>query len=350
MSELLYEVDTLAGLEELASEEISSHGGSITYRAPGVVQFTHPQVEALLPHLNTALSAYAVVPFDIPRPRALLGDQHFRVLLQHVKFAIGVMRRFSPCPMQRPQPPATLLLAAAGAETAVMQRLRDALAQHTHTQPVSAEGELLVRVRRAAVGWEVLIRLTKRPLAARPWRRCQFHGTLQATVAYVVAQLSAPQPTDVFLNVACGAGSILFERARIGPAQRLIGCDTSPSALRCARLNAAAYKDCYGGVDFELHDWDATALPLPEGSIDAICADLPFGHQVGSHVENVKLYPAILREAARVSRPGARMVLLSTEVRLLEEVIRAQSLWQPLTRLRVNLGGLLPLIVALERR
>ncbi len=349
VSDRIYEADTLAGLEDLTAQMITSYRGDIIRRAPGVLQFTHPQVETLIPHLNTALAAYVVIPFDIPRPHALLGDQNLRALLRQVDFAVDVMRRLSPCPMRRPQPPTTLLLAAAGADTPIMQRLRDAIAKHTRTQPVELEGELLVRVRRASVGWEVLVRLTRRPLAARPWRRCQFPGTLQATVAYAMAQLTAPRQEDVFLNVGCGAGTLLFERARIGPARRLIGCDVSPSALRCARTNAAAYQECYGPAPFELHPWDATALPLPDASVDALCADLPFGHHVGSHVDNERLYPAILREAARVARLGARFVVISAELRLLEEVIHAQKQWVARKRMRVNLGGLWPLIVALER-
>ena len=45
-------------------------------------------------------------------------------------------------------------------------------------------------------GWEALVRLTPRPLSARPWRVCNLPGALDATAAHAMARLSAPlQPT-----------------------------------------------------------------------------------------------------------------------------------------------------------
>ena len=80
-----------------------------------------------------------------------------------------------------------------------------------------------------------------------------------------------------------------------------------------------------------------------------ISADLPFGHLVGSHEENLSLYPDLLAEAARVARPGARSVLLSHEVRLMERLLAQQSSWKLEQMVRVDLGGLFPRIFQLRR-
>ncbi|RRR75605.1 MAG: RNA methyltransferase, partial [Candidatus Viridilinea halotolerans] len=87
----------------------------------------------------------------------------------------------------------------------------------------------------------------------------------------------------------------------------------------------------------------------PNASINAINADLPFGHLVGSHDENVRLYPALLDEAARVARPDARCALLSHEVRLMERLLAERPQWQVEQALRVDLGGLYPRIFLLRR-
>src|SRR5947208_2669780 len=78
-------------------------------------------------------------------------------------------------------------------------------------------------------------------------------------------------------------------------------------------------------------------------------ADLPFGHLVGSHEENVALYPAILREAARVARREAPFVLITHEVRLTEALLAASPEWATDAMLRVTLGGLHPRIFVLRR-
>jgi tRNA G10 N-methylase Trm11 len=78
-------------------------------------------------------------------------------------------------------------------------------------------------------------------------------------------------------------------------------------------------------------------LPLADGTVDALTVDLPFGQLVGSHATNVELYPALLAEAARVARPGARLVAISQQVRLLERSVDAQH-WSTEEVLRPTLS------------
>ena len=103
-------------------------------------------------------------------------------------------------------------------------------------------------------------------------------------------------------------------------ADRLVGCDLDSEAIACAARNVEAA----GLANVELTDWDATQLPLPDASVDALTVDLPFGQLVGSHAANAELYPALFAEAARVARPGARLVAISQQVRLLERSLDRQ--------------------------
>jgi 23S rRNA G2445 N2-methylase RlmL len=170
-------------------------------------------------------------------------------------------------------------------------------------------------------------------------------GALQATVAHAMAGLSNPKPNDIVLNVCCGSGTLLIERGVLAPAQRLIGCDINAQSLACAERNVSTWRA--GGA--ELYDWDAARLPLEDNSVSALLADLPFGNRVGSHEDNRALYPAVLHEAGRVAKAGARFVVISAEVKLLQAALQAQTAWQVQKTLRVNLSGLQPMIAVLEK-
>jgi 23S rRNA G2445 N2-methylase RlmL len=335
------EIVVPAGLEALARTEMQRITGLRLdpVHKDGVIGATMYGALQALFQLRCVTSIYAVRRFAIPRPRALLGDEHLRAVLA----TIEMVRWLHPAGTFR-----TLFLSAAGAESSVLQRFKHELCTRLGLMPGGEDGDLLIRLRPAPDrdGWEVLVRLTPRPLATRLWRVCNREGALSGPVAYAMAVLSKPRDNDRVLNVGCGSGSLIIERLFAGPAARVVGCDTDSEALACAQQNLAA-----AGFSnrVELYDWDACSLPLPSASIDVVLADLPFGHLVGSHATNLTLYPALLAEAARVTRPGGRAVLISHEVRLMERLLAELPGWCVEQQLRVNLRGLYPRIFVLRR-
>jgi 23S rRNA G2445 N2-methylase RlmL len=335
------EVIVSQGLEPIARAELRRLGPAARlgpHASPTLIALDYQgELRALL-GLRVAQSVYMVRHFAVPRPKALLGDEHFRAMLAMIE----QVRRLHP-----PEAFRSLFLSAAGADSAVLTRLKADLASRAGLAVGADDGDLLLRLRRAGAGWELLVRLSPRPLATRPWRICNREGALNGAVAHAMALLSLPQPDDRFLNLGCGSGSLLVERLLAGPARQAFGCDNDLRALACAKANVAAA----GLLDrCALHSWDMRALPLANASVDAISADLPFGHLVGSHAENLLLYPAVLDEAARVARQGARCVLLSHEVRLMERLLAAHPAWAVGEVISIDLGGLRPRIFVLERR
>jgi SAM-dependent methyltransferase len=166
--------------------------------------------------------------------------------------------------------------------------------------------------------------------------------------------LAAPAPGERYLNLACGSGTLLVERLALGPVRWALGCDLDAQVLACARANLAA-ADLIGRA--RLIQADAGRLPLPDAACDAITADLPFGQLVGSHAENEQLYPRLLAEATRVAAPGARLVLITHEIRLLDRLLAEPALaaaWRRAETIRVTLpfgaGGLNQRIFVLHRR
>jgi demethylmenaquinone methyltransferase / 2-methoxy-6-polyprenyl-1,4-benzoquinol methylase len=98
----------------------------------------------------------------------------------------------------------------------------------------------------------------------------------------------------VLIDLGCGTGDLTVEAAATGA--RAIGFDVSVGMLREARGRDAPCT------------WvraDALALPLRDGCCDAVVS--------GFALRNLTDVAAALREAARVSKPGARLALLEVD-------------------------------------
>lgn len=339
---MIYEVEFATGLIDIVREEVRQFIGKKghiigSYREDSL-QFTFKEDSTALLELKTVIAVYQVVQFDIPRPKALLGHQHFHKLLGVIEPLLEVDQYNS------------LYLSAAGSDSSVMTRIKTELSEHLKLTVEEDEGDLLLRMRRTpktAQGWDVLVRLTPRPLATRDWRVCNYEGALNASVASAIITLTNPTIEDRFLNIGCGSGTIMIERQQYAPAKTIIGCDISEDALYCSRLNIKEAKI----RNIQLLDSDAIQLPLADSSIDKLVADLPFGYLSGSHDENQWLYPAILTESARVARYGATFVIITHEVRLIEGILDSSTDWRLMAEpLKITLSGLHPRIYLLERQ
>ena len=339
------ELEVLPGLKPFALDELDAHHHKMATvlpdDEPDSMRFRYRGSLHDLLGLRMAVAAYVVIVYDIPRPKALLGHQHLHRLLD----AITQVQSLHPAGAFR-----TFRFSAAGRESAVFGRLRDEIAAATGLINVPDDADLLLRVRPStfeAEAWDVLVRLSPRPLATRAWRACDLPGALNATIAAAMVEMMRPRADDRFLNLMCGSGTLLVERLTWLAAQRAVGCDIDGTALDCARQNVAA-AGLAGNV--ELFHMDATRLAFEEGAFDAICADLPWGQLVGSHTANETLYPRVLEEAARVAAPAARLAIITHEVKLFEGLIAGHAhLWTLEDIVKLFQGGLHPRIYMFRR-
>jgi demethylmenaquinone methyltransferase/2-methoxy-6-polyprenyl-1,4-benzoquinol methylase len=98
-------------------------------------------------------------------------------------------------------------------------------------------------------------------------------------------------PNDLAIDVACGTGDLAALATRAGT--RVVGIDFAAAMLAGASSRATGA---------QLVRADATALPVASASADAVTC--------GFALRNFVAIPPMLAEAARVLRPGGRLVLL----------------------------------------
>lgn len=346
-----FEAEVLPGLAPFARAELARIAGVRVARAAGdeagadALPFGYAGRALPLASLRTVTAVNRVLSFDVPRPKALLGDAHLRTLLRESRAVLAAAE----------EPMRGLRLEAAGSDSPVMRRLRAALAEALGLADDPEEGEFRLRLRpgpggAAHGGWQAAVRLTPRPLSARAWRVCNRPGGLNACVAAAAWALVGHDPAQRVLNAMCGSGTLLVERAALGPAQRLVGLDSGPEALACseANLNAA-------GVRAELLPGDATGTPFADGAFDAVVADPPWGDAVGDRESVAALQPAFLREAARLLAPGGRLLVVTHALRAFESALaevgeEVGHVWSDEASLRVFHGGHRPALRMMRKR
>jgi arsenite methyltransferase len=112
----------------------------------------------------------------------------------------------------------------------------------------------------------------------------------------LVRQAVAGSAGERILDVGCGPGFYVAELLEeVGPTGWVVGVDASPQTLALARRRTD------GADNVQLHQADATQLPVPDASFDAALSV-----QVLEYVADVD---AALAELRRALRPGGRLVV-----------------------------------------
>ncbi|MGH3713112.1 MAG: TRM11 family SAM-dependent methyltransferase [Micromonosporaceae bacterium] len=147
------------------------------------------------------------------------------------------------------------------------------------------------------------LRLSDASMRQHRGREVERAGALRPTVAAMMVTL-AGQPDGALLDPCCGSGTILGEALALGW-RNVRGGDIDPEAVEIARRNVPGAR-----VD----QWDARQLNLPDSSVGAVVANLPFGQQFEVQGSMSKWLTDALAEMARVTRPGGRLVLLAPKI------------------------------------
>lgn len=155
--------------------------------------------------------------------------------------------------------------------------------------------------------------------AQRFGRLARLPATTPPVVAAGVLRLVKLGAGDLLLDPCAGVGTLPIVAAVTHAQGRALAVDADPEAVTTAAANVAALGL---GERVEVRRGDARRLDRPDGSVPRVATDLPFGKKVGSTADNRQLYPAVLRELARVLTPDGRAVLLTDDKRTFTDAVR----------------------------
>jgi Putative RNA methylase family UPF0020/HEAT repeats len=200
-----------------------------------------------------------------------------------------------------------------------------------------------------ATTWDVIVDDDARGMLVVPrrladprfaYRVADVPAASHPTVAAALAWVAEARPDDRVWDPFCGSGVELVERARRGPARRLLGSDVDGDALAAARANLAA-----AGVAAELVVADARSHA--PGPIDLIVTNPPLGSRV--RLDAAALLVAALPGFARTLAPRGRLVWITPAPRKTSPVAEGLGLVRRQT-MAVDLGGVRGQLERWDRR
>src|SRR5262245_26893020 len=335
----------LAGLEPVAAEEIARDlGGDVKRTGRGLVVFRVPEISPALLQLRTTEDVFLLAwGTDKLTYRAEDLDKIRRWTAREANWEILLRIHHSVHPKPRGKPTYRLVTQMTGvhgyrridAGKALAQGLAGKLPASWRPAEENAAVEVWLTIHGATAVCG--LRLSDRTMRHRKYKHEHLPASLRPTLAAAMVRLAEARPGQVVLDPMCGAGTILAEQLEVGwwpgaGAVQVGGGDLDRAALRAAAGNLRRLGQPL------LARWDATRLPLADGSVDRIVSNPPFGKQLGRPEDVGPLYRRALTEYDRVLRPGGRAVLLASNAAALKEAGRAVG-WKPGRQVRVRVLG-----------
>ena len=133
-----------------------------------------------------------------------------------------------------------------------------------------------------------------------------------------------------------GVGTIPIEGSQVYPSSTFLCSDIHYKSIEMAQENIENFVD--NGNVFCMRG-NVKKLYLSEDSVDVVVTDLPYGVRHSSHKKNLSLYKEMMEELSRITKSGATVVLYTTEVGIIHEILKEQASWKLLNSLGIDNSG-----------
>lgn len=302
---LFYEVTCCEGLERFVQRELRRSFGERhklnSARAKGEILLSATAPLPEIVELKTAQEAFRVLPFEVTRPRGLLEPLKLREIVTAISL---IIKNGKGVRMQ------SFRVGAAGADSKDLKRFRETISAETKLREDEESGELLIRLRRSKIhreGWDVLLRLTGKPLHVRNWRKSDYRGALDPTIARAMVELLSAKANYVVIDPMCGSGTLLIEQIEMLKPAAAIGVEIEKSALTAAKSNTTGVRGA-GAITFIRGN--GCMLPFADNSADAMLVNPPWGEAIKSKVKIEELYSTLVKESARILKKRGRLCII----------------------------------------
>lgn len=293
---------------------------------------------AKLETLKTISCVYSLFTCNGKKPTTILGDVNLKPILAEINFFKEKFNLDS------------FRLSIPGKSTTIAQTIIETISNRTGLEYVEDTGKLLIRARKSIYAddsWDVLIRNSIFPLSRRNWRIHDFRGAVNANIASAMIYMSQPNKNDNFINLMSGSGTLLIERGLAMPANKIIGVESNNNTLNICRENIEAAKI----ENIKLYNDDIRTLKIEDIKFDTIVSDPPWGETILNKDELKNLYYCLFELSNNISNPNANLIILSQEIKLMENLItKFSSSWELVNELRVFQGGYHPHIYHFSKK
>ena len=178
----------------------------------------------------------------------------------------------------------------------------------------------------------------ERPLHEREYKVFIHPTSLNPIIAFSMVKLAKVRSGDKVLDPMCGSATILIECGLVYKDVELYGVDINPEFIKGAYINVKK-----AGLEsrIKLIVGDATKLSeyFPHNFFDVVISNLPYGIKAHSPYPIAKLYYSFLKELRKVIKNDAKIVLLTSKTKILEEAIKRNNYRIIETRV-IEQGGL----------
>ncbi|MGI6681490.1 MAG: methyltransferase domain-containing protein [Bdellovibrionota bacterium] len=341
MNTLLFACDCLKGTKDFAQAEILKLGKNTQIfdtNDDELIIFSANEDYGKLKTLKKIVNIYYLLCYKVKGPGSLLNIKYLSDICLHIQKASENSLDFKP---------SSFRISAAGSASETFKTIAEKITHFTGLTCDNQNGDMLIRFRRTPnknfLAWEVLIRVSSRPLSYRSWRTKNFRGALNPIIANVLYDLIKPKKGDKLLNAMCGSGTILIEAGNRNKLSKIVGVDNNEEVLKICDAHILNSKL----KNIEVYNMDARKLNFSDSEFDIALSDLPWGENIGNIKDNFKLYEDVLKELSRVVVKNGNIGVITQDIKNLELAIKSCNL-KIIEKGRVYQGGFTPYMVVIK--